>query len=321
TSGHTPPELRHDPISGRWVVVAPSRARRPGAPRPGADEERDDVAGCPFCEGRERSTPPESFAIGPPGRAPDSPGWRVRVVPNKFPAFGPWPRDGDRAEGLFARRAAVGRQEVVVHSPRHVRTIADLGVRELALVAETWQARAATALDAGFPYVHALVNEGAGAGASLPHSHSQLVWLEDEPPLVAQERRAQEHERGCVVCRVLSEEREQRIRIVEERDGIVLLCPFAGRQPYEMLAAPLECEDDAFASSSLGAALTLAAEGVRRLREAEGDVPLNLWLHAGGHWHLEIMPRFGVLAGVELGSGYFVNTLAPESAAGVLREA
>jgi UDPglucose--hexose-1-phosphate uridylyltransferase len=245
----------------------------------------------------------------------------VRVVPNKFPAFGPWPRDGDRAEGLFARRAAVGRQEVVVHSPRHVRTIAELGVRELELVGEAWQARAAAAADAGFPYVHALVNEGAGAGASLPHSHSQLVWLEDEPPLVAQERRTQEEEGGCVVCRVLAVEREQRIRVVEERDGIVLLCPFAGRQPYEMLAAPAACEAEPFTSAKLGAALTLAAEGVRRLREAEGDVPLNLWLHAGGHWHLEIMPRFGVLAGVELGSGYFVNTLAPESAAGVLREA
>jgi UDPglucose--hexose-1-phosphate uridylyltransferase len=302
-------------------VVAPSRARRPGAPRPGAAEERDDVAGCPFCEGRERSTPPETFAIGPPGRAADTPGWRVRVVPNKFPAFGPWPRGGDRVDGLFARRAAVGRQEVVVHSPRHVRTIADLGLRELELVAEAWQARAATARDAGFPYVHALVNEGAGAGASLPHSHSQLVWLEGEPPLVADERRAQAEEDGCVVCRVLAEEREQRIRVVGERDGIVLLCPFAGRQPYEMLAAPTACEAEPFTSAKLGAALTLAAEGVRRLREAEGDVPLNLWLHAGGHWHLEIMPRFGVLAGVELGSGYFVNTLAPESAAGVLREA
>lgn len=302
-------------------MVAPSRARRPGAPRPAAADDRDDIAGCPFCEGRERSTPPESFAIGPPGRAPDTSGWRVRVVPNKFPAFGPWPRDGDRVEGLFARRAAVGRQEVVVHSPRHVRTIADLGVRELELVAEAWQARAATARTGGFAYVHALVNEGAGAGASLAHSHSQLVWLEEEPPLVAQERRAQKDEGGCVVCRVLAEERRQRIRIVEEWDDIVLLCPFAGRQPYELLAAPVECEGEPFRSAKLAAALTLAAEGVRRLREAEGDVPLNLWLHAGGHWHLEVMPRFGVLAGVELGSGYFVNTLAPESAAGVLREA
>ncbi len=300
-------------------MVAPTRARRPGAPLPGAVGERDDPAGCPFCEGRESSTPPETFAVGPPGRPPDTPGWRVRVVPNKFPAFGPWPRDGDRPEGLFARRAAVGRQEVVVHSPRHLRTIADLGSRELELVAEVWQARAAAAREAGFPYVHALVNEGAGAGASLAHSHSQLVWLEEEPPLVAQEREAQSAAGGCLLCRVLAEEREQRIRVVEERDGMLLLCPFAGRQPYELLAAPLDCEADPFTSTRLGEALILAAEGIRRLRIAEGPVPLNLWLHAGGHWHLEVLPRLGILAGIELGAGYFINTMAPESAAGVLR--
>jgi UDPglucose--hexose-1-phosphate uridylyltransferase len=300
-------------------VVAPARARRPGAPRAAAGEH-DDPAGCPFDEGRESATPPETFFIGPPGRPPDTPGWRVRVVPNKFPAFGPWSRDGDRPDGLFARRAAVGRQEVVVHSPRHVRSLADLSGRELALVAEAWQARAEAAREAGFAYMHALVNEGAGAGASLAHSHSQLVWLEEEPPLVAQERALQAEAGTCLVCAMLAEEREQRIRIVSERDGVVLLCPYAGRQPYELLAAPLECEPDPFASESLAAALTLAAEGIRRLRVAEGPVPYNLWLHASDHWHMEILPRFGVLAGIELGAGYFVNTLAPESAAGMLRE-
>lgn len=299
-------------------MVAPARARRPGASR-AAEEERDDPAGCPFCEGRESATPPETFALGPPGRRPDTPGWRIRVVPNKFPAFGPWPRSGDRAEGLFARRAAVGRQEVVIHSPRHVRTLADLGGRELELVAGAWQERAAAAREAGFPYVHALVNEGAGGGASLAHSHSQLVWLEEEPPLVELERAARDAAGGCVLCRVLGEEQEQRIRVVGERDGVVLLCPFAGRQPYELLAAPLECESDPFSSRRLETALALAADGIRRLRVAEGPVPLNLWLHAGGHWHLEVVPRFGVLAGIELGAGYFVNTMAPESAAGVLR--
>ena len=276
--------------------------------------------GCPFDEGRESATPPETYAIGPPGRPPDTPGWRVRVVPNKFPAFGPWPSDGDRPEGLFARRAAVGRQEVVVHSPRHVRSLADLTGRELELVAEAWGARAEAAREAGFPYVHALVNEGPGAGASLAHSHSQLVWLAQEPPLVAQEREIREAAGTCLLCRVLAGEREQRIRVVEERDGLLLLCPFAGRQPYELLAAPLECEADAFRSPLLGAALALAAEGVRRLRITEGAVPFNLWLHARDHWHLELVPRFGVLAGIELGAGYFVNTMAPESAAGVLRE-
>ncbi len=123
------------------------------------------------------------------------------------------------------------------------------GAGELELVAEAWQARAAAAREAGFPYVHALVNEGAGAGASLAHSHSQLVWLEQEPPLVAQEREAQSAAGGCLLCRVLAEEREQRIRVVEEREGLILLCPFAGRQPYELLAAPLECESDPFTSA------------------------------------------------------------------------
>jgi UDPglucose--hexose-1-phosphate uridylyltransferase len=284
-------------------------------------ERDDEAAGCPFCEGREAATPPETYALGRPGRAADTPGWQVRVVPNKFPAFGPWPRDRDRTDGLFARRAAVGRQEVVVHSPRHVRSFADLGARQLALVAAAWRARAAAAREEGFAHVQAIVNEGRGAGASLAHSHSQLVWVADEPPLLAQERLVQADAGGCLLCRVLAEELEQRIRIVDERDGLVLLCPFAGRQPYEMMVAPTECASDPWEGEALAGALSLAAEGLRRLRAAEPDPPVNMWLHAGGHWHLEVLPRFTVLAGLELGSGYFVNTMAPESAAGVLREA
>lgn len=169
--------------------------------------------------------------------------------------------------------------------------------------------------------MQAIVNEGASAGASLSHSHSQLIWLESEPPLVAQERRAQESAEGCLLCRVLAEEVGQRMRVVDERDGLLLLCPFASRQPYEMMVAPFDCERDPFVSEQLTSALGLVADGIRRLRAAEGDAPVNAWLHAGGHWHLEVLPRFSVLAGLELGSGYFLNTLAPESAAGVLREA
>jgi UDPglucose--hexose-1-phosphate uridylyltransferase len=190
-------------------VIAPARAHRPGAGKPEADESANDVAGCPFCAGRESATPPETFAIGPPGRPADAPGWWVRVVPNKFPAFGPWSAEGDKT-GLFARRAARGRQEVVVHSPRHVRTFSDLTGREVEQIADAWQSRAAAASEQGFPYVQALVNEGRAAGASLAHSHSQLFWLEEEPPLVAQERAAQKAEGGCVLCRVLAEELEQR---------------------------------------------------------------------------------------------------------------
>ena len=295
--------------------MAPARARRPGAEAPPADDP-DDQARCPFCEGRENATPPETFAVAPPGRAADAPGWQVRVVPNKFPAFGPWP-DEPRRDGILASRPAIGRQEVVVHSPRHVRTIADLSAGELGHVALAWQERAASARDAGLPHVQALLNEGRAAGASLAHSHSQLVWL----PAPAPADLAIDPTTGCVLCRLLAEELRRRVRVVAERDDVVLLAAFAGRTPYELLVAPLRCHADPFTSDLLAPALGLLAEGVRRLRVAEGAVPLNAWLRPGDHWRLELVPRLTVFAGLELGAGYFVNTMAPESAAGVLREA
>jgi UDPglucose--hexose-1-phosphate uridylyltransferase len=202
-----------------------------------------------------------------------------------------------------------------------VRTLADLSTREIDLVAEAWRARSAAARANGFPYVQALINEGPAGGASLGHSHSQLVWLREEPPLVAQERAAQAELEPCVLCRMLADELEHRIRVVAERDGLVLLCPFAGRQPYELLVAFQKCEANPFESAALGGALSLVAEGLRRLRVAEGTVALNVWLHPARHWHFEVVPRLSILAGLELGAGYYVNTLAPESAAGVLREA
>jgi UDPglucose--hexose-1-phosphate uridylyltransferase len=303
-------------------VIAPGRARRPGADRTEREPDVDDEATrCPFCEGREGATPPETFALGPAGRPADAPGWWVRVVPNKFPAFLDAGSPERERGGLFEGRPASGRQEVVIHTPRHRRSLSELSIRELGWIAEAWQARAAAAREQGFHYVQALVNEGRAAGASLAHSHSQLVWLPEDPPLVAQERSAQDGRGVCVLCRLLTEERDQRIRVVDERDGLLLLCPFAGRQPYEMLVAPLECEDDAFTSSYLGAALALVAEGLRRLRVAEGGVAVNAWVHAVGHWHIEVLPRLSTLAGLELGAGYYVNALAPESAAGMLRGA
>jgi UDPglucose--hexose-1-phosphate uridylyltransferase len=187
-------------------------------------------------------------------------------------------------------------------------------------VAAAWRARAEAAREQGFR-LYACVNEGAAAGASLAHSHSQLFWLREEPPAVERERRAQEASNGCLLCELVARERERRVRVVCERDGLVLLCPFASRLPYELLVAPAECEGDPFAPGRAEAGLALVRDGLRRLRAAEGSVALNIWLHAPGHWHFEVVPRLSVLAGLELGAGYHVNTLAPESAAGILREA
>jgi UDPglucose--hexose-1-phosphate uridylyltransferase len=156
------------------------------------------------------------------------------------------------------------------------------------------------------------INEGRAAGSSLQHSHSQLVRLDAEPPVSRAERRI-----ACRLCDYLRRELDEGTRIVEQRDGLVLLCPYAGRAPYECLIAPVQHEADGY-GPRLGAALDLAAEVLRRLAE-EAPRPMNLWLHESGHWHLELLPRLTVFAALELGAGYFVNTIPPERAAEELR--
>ena len=267
----TATNLRRDAASGRWVAVAPARARRPFRER--ADE--DELEQCPFCAGREDRTPPETLRLG---EGPT--GWGVRVVPNLYPAL--------------------ERQEVVVHGPEHRRSLGELDGATLDLVAEAWQRRAR---DEG-GVVFAFVNEGRVAGASLPHSHSQLAWLPDRPPAVAAEHGLPE------------------IEPVLARDGLVAGCPLASRVPYELQVAPERQEPDGLRSELLGPALRLAGELAGRLHRVLGErVPLNLWLHDGPHWHLELLPRTTTLAGLELGAGVWIDSVPPEQAANELRAA
>jgi UDPglucose--hexose-1-phosphate uridylyltransferase len=265
-------DLRHDPTTGRWAAVAPARSTRPGAARPASDDPAD----CPFCAGREERTPPETLRLG------DGPsGWDVRVVPNLYPAL--------------------ERHEVVIHGPEHRHSVGELPEATLDLVAEAWQRRAR---DAGGRCL-ALINEGRDAGASLPHSHSQLAWLPAPPPAEAAERGLPE------VLPLLA------------RDGLTAGCPVASRVPYEVLIAPERPEPDGLASELLAPALRLLADVVRRLQQAVGEpfVPLNAWLHRGEPWHLELFPRLTRLAGLELGAGVWIDPVAPEDAVRALRAA
>jgi UDPglucose--hexose-1-phosphate uridylyltransferase len=253
-------DVRHDPMTGRWVAVAPARAHRPFG----------DSDVCSFCAGNEELTPPETLRLG------DGPtGWGVRVVPNLYPAL--------------------ERQEVVIHSPEHVLSVGELSDASLDLVAEAWQRRAREAGGICFP----LLNEGYDAGASLPHSHSQLAWLPAPAPAVVTERGLPE------VIEVLT------------RDGITAGCPVASRVPYEVLIAPSRGEPEGLRSDLLAPALRVLAELVRRLQRVRGEtlVPLNAWLHDGPHWHLELFPRTTRLAGLELGAGVYIDAVAPEQAA------
>ena len=287
-------ELRTDEVTGTSAIVAPARATRPVVFTTTSAGSSTPPPDCPFCAGHEAMTPPEVARTG--AGAPDTPGWQVRVVPNLYPAF--------------------AGQEVVVHGPEHTRSLAELDDALLELVAEAWRQRARGRREEGLIHLQALVNEGREAGASLTHSHSQLVWLPEEPPLAAAEAGE-----PCRICASIERELREGSRVVAERDGLVLLCPWAGRMPYEMLIAPAEHEANGFESPRLGTALALAADGLRRLRAVEGPRPANLWLDNGSHWHLELLPRLTILAGLELGAGVYLNPLAPEQAAGALREA
>jgi UDPglucose--hexose-1-phosphate uridylyltransferase len=250
-------------------VIAPGRAKRPGTARLAHDPPSpDELAACPFCAGHEEMTPPQTLAL------PEAAEWRVRVVPNLYPAL--------------------DRQEVVVHSRRHVRSIAELEPEEIDLVAEAWRRRAGAEPGNLFP----LLNEGREAGASRPHSHSQLVWLPEPSPVRARPKGNPFFELG----------------------GLAAMCPWASRLPYETVIAPIEPEADGLSSPLLAPALHLLAELVRRLHDLEGIVPLNAWLERDdSDWRIVLLPRLTVLAGLELGAGIFVNTLPPEEAAARLK--
>jgi UDPglucose--hexose-1-phosphate uridylyltransferase len=209
-------------------------------------------------------TPPQTLVL------PEEGDWRVRVLPNLYPAF-EW-------------------QEVVVHSREHVRSIAELDEDELALVAAAWQRRASKQPGHVFPFL----NEGREAGASRPHSHSQLAWLPEPPP-----SRAQPRGEPFLVDK-----------------SVAAVCPWASRVPYETVIAPKEREADWRTSALLGPALRLLAYVVRRLRVLEGPIPLNAWLEESGEeWRLVLFPRLTVMAGLEVGAGIFVNPLDPHDAA------
>jgi UDPglucose--hexose-1-phosphate uridylyltransferase len=279
------------------VAIAPTRAKRPGADAPRIEPlQPGELDECPFCEGREDRTPPEVLALPAEGRAPNTPGWTVRVVPNLYPAL--------------------ERQEVVVHAPEHVRSFAELDDVQLETIAEAWRLRGQQARSEGFAYVQAIINEGRPAGASLPHSHSQLVWLREPPPEVVAER-PYLREEGCVLCRLVGEQRDDRELLVASHGHVAMLAAPAGRAPYELLITGGHLPGRDF----LPAALGLVRDGIRRLRELEGPIPWNAWFHDDSHPHVEVVPRLTVFAGLELGAGIYVNPLAPEKAAEAVRMA
>jgi UDPglucose--hexose-1-phosphate uridylyltransferase len=327
----TPPgELRDDPMTGRVVAIASGRAARPEAFLHEAAPMRG-PAGCPFCTGNERLTPPELWADRDPGTGPDEPGWLVRVVPNLFPAFAgsPAPGHADATAGLYRAEPSYGAHEVIIHSPDHAAGLAELPEEDLVRVLATYRRRLAILRERGYGSVVVIVNQGKAAGASLEHAHSQVMATVRRGDLIqAEVDRLQTA--ACAACAVVEAERGGSAdgRQIEEKDGLLTLCPWASSLPYEALLLP-ERHQGRFEEGGDDQDHALAGALGRLLRRLQGmlgaAVPYNLVLHSAPpgvedfHWHLHLYPRLTTFGGFEWASGIIINVVDPDKAAAAYR--
>ena len=326
-------QLRKDPVTGRWVIIAPDRAKRPIDYQHDfrLAEERFD----PFLEGHESATPPEIMAHRPPGSPPNGPGWRVRVVPNKFPALQIENDLEPRGTGLYDQLNGFGAHEVIIECPHFETNLSRLPVDHVRDVLETYRARLAD-LSNDRRLAHGLIfkNKGALAGASLDHCHSQLIATGLVPSVVREELDGSlaffnDHGR-CIYDEMIRQELEEGVRVVHDSPEFLVFCPYAGRFPFETWIVPKRpgSHFEAIDRRRIDELGIVIQETLARLELALDDPPYNYVLHSAPfntgdlphyRWHLELLPRLTRVAGYEWGSGFIINPVPPENAAAVLR--
>lgn len=336
--GHPPaaaPEYREDPITGQWVLIAPARARRPIL-EAAAGVLDDDPSLCPFCEGKESSTPPELAALRAIGPA-NGPGWTVRVVPNRYPAVGGTPAEDPSEVELFRVRSGEGRHEVVLERPDHSWTTSDLSAERIGSIFGVYADRLrALAADPRVGYALVFKNAGLGAGASQIHAHSQILATTELPPRIAQEldgARAFQRARGePVYSALIDRELSERTRLVVQSERFLAFCPFASRFPFETWVLPRAPSSrfERHPRGEFGELGEVVKTLLLRLEKVMARPAYNYYLHTAPldaadhgyyHWHVEVAPRIVGLAGCEVGGGLFINPLPPERAAALLRDA
>ncbi len=332
TDRFPPPELRRDPVTSKWVILAAGRVRRPHAPVAARSEEGRQREDCPFCEGKEHQTPAEICACRE-GEGCDCPGWTIRVFPNKYPILAPSGRAREKEPAQNpARRPADGFHEVIVDSPFHNLTPWQMGESQVLDMLRMYRDRIqAHRSDALVEYVHIIRNHKAAGAASLEHPHSQLFGLPFIPPEIDEELAGFELEWSgrapCLMCDVIADEERAGARVVAANDSFIAFCPFASRLPYECWIVPRGHQPRFEECGDLEAMAELMTDLLERYRTRLGDPPFNYWIHTYPlhgesrpyHWHLEIVPRITIPGGLEMGAGVWVNTVAPEQAAMELR--
>jgi UDPglucose--hexose-1-phosphate uridylyltransferase len=334
------PELRRDPIvASRWVVFSPERRQRPQElPLP----SRPLPGGSPFTQGNERLTPPEVFAIRAPGSPPNSPGWKVRVVPNRFPALRIEGELGREPVGFYDRMNGIGAHEVIIETPDPSLDLEDQSQEGVADVLKAFRARMADLKqDVRLRYVLIFKNVGSLAGATLRHPHSQLIALPVIPRSVQEKlhyaKLHWEAKERSIFEDVLRSEQKSGERMVAENSGFAAFCPYASRFPFEVCIMPKFHAPDFYTLDEHNLALLaeILRTILRKLRRGLKQLHYNFLIHTAPfrdprslalsfvdeafRWHIEILPRLANVAGFEYGSGFYINTVLPEEAAEFLR--
>jgi UDPglucose--hexose-1-phosphate uridylyltransferase len=338
------PELRKDPIIGRWVIIATERAKRPNDFKQ-STEDITEVMPCPFCEGNEGLTPPEIRSVRKPGTEPNKPGWDIRVVPNIHPVLRIEGDLGKQPHGIYDMMNGIGANEVIIETPEHIEQMCSLTSEQIAKVLLAYKERIDDLEgDIRFKYVLIFKNHKPASGATkIRHCRSQLIALPVCPKSVKGElvgaKRYFEYKDRCVFCDIISQELNDKKRLILDIDGFIAIAPFAARFPFETWILPKKHSADFTSitkedSHELGKVLKEVLSRMNRLLE---DPPYNYIIHTAPyrrpkqgywstidndyHWHIEIIPRLTRVAGFEWGTGFYINPMPPEDAAQFLRDA
>jgi UDPglucose--hexose-1-phosphate uridylyltransferase len=315
-------QLRLDPLSGRWVVVANERSLRPSAFLQRSETIQEDTTKpCPFCPGNEEASPPALETYGPTGS------WLVRVVPNLYPAFeGDEPFVVANRGPVFTQATAGGIHEVLILSPDHDASWSMLSEEQTGLVMAALRDRIEEHSQLpNLRYTQAIVNSGREAGASLEHPHGQLLGMSFVPRELAEEQaRFARFAGSCLLCTTLEAEMGVGHRVIYADERVVVICPFWSAVPYEMLVIPRAHHPHLYKSPtedlvSVGRALRAT---LGSLRANVGDVAYNIVFHSAPyrtsepyHWHAHVWPKATTRAGFEMGTGVAINVVSPEQAA------
>lgn len=315
-------QLRLNPLAGRWVTISLDRAARPSAfSARTLPVESEPHQPCPFCPGNEDACPPALQVYGPE----DS--WKLRVVPNLYPAFeGKGSLSASHLGPVFTEAPATGSHEVVVFSPDHETSWADLTPEQVDLAMMAIRDRFEQHVShPGMRYTQAIINHGREAGASVHHPHAQLLAMPFVPKGIGDEEASFERfAGGCVLCTAIDAEVSAKHRVLVDEELVVAVAPYWSGSPFEMLIMPRTHESHFHLSnpddlSAVGRALRTS---LRRLRKVLGDVAYNVVFHAAPHhhdnlyhWHIHVIPKLTTIAGFELGTGVMINIVPPEAAA------